>query len=375
MSKNREQGFIRHIAYVIDESASIDQFGLTGTIIDVMDAQIAHLLERNENAESENRVTIYTFNAPGLNLPRGHADGNIRCQFYDRGNLRGLTLKDRYSPAGGTPLIDATFTAIDELKQTAQIHGEHRFLVYAVTDGYNNSSKRTSRELAREIASLDDNWTVACFVPNQQGIEEAIDHGFPAGNIERWSTTVEGVEEVGATMAATTDAWMTGHTVGVRGSKSLFVGGQVDAAAIKAARLSPLDTSDYAIVPVTPVAGLVQEKPEGKKPAPGKPDNRPMVAYMEIEPFIQRVHPPFRVGMTYYELVKTEKIRGNKHLAILDKKTSKVYLGAGVRQMLGLPEEDRTVKPDFNPDYKIYVQSTSLNRHLYLHSSVLILTK
>lgn len=379
MSTKREQGFIRHIAYVVDESYSIEQLGLTSTVIDVMDAQITRLLERNENAESENRATIYTFNAPGLHLPRGHADGNVRCQFYDRGDLRGLTLKGRYEPAGGTPLIDATFTAIEELKQTAQIHGEHRFLVYAVTDGYNNSSRHTSRELARLIASLDENWSVAAFVPNVEGVEEAIDHGFPAGNVRQWSTTVEGVEEVGAAMAATTDAWMTGHTVGLRGSKTLFVGSQVDAAAIKKANLTPLRSDEYAIVHVSPVEGLVKQKPDPsmKKPPAGTPDNRPMVAYMEIEPFITRAHPPFRVGKTFYQLIKAERVKGNKRVAVLEQGTSKVYVGDGVRQMLGLPDKDVTIRPDQNKKYTIFIESTSLNRHLLLdpRSDVLVLTK
>jgi hypothetical protein len=374
VSGNREQGFIRHVALVIDESASIDQLGLTDTVIKVVDAQIADLAERAEGADHENRVTVYTFNAPGYLLAHGHPDGNVRCQFYDRGDLRDLTLKGRYEPAGGTPLIDATLTAIEELALTPQIHGQHRFLVYAVTDGYENMSKRSSRQLAHKINGLEDNWTVAAFVPDLRSVEQAVNFGFPSGNIQRWdATTKRGVEEVGSIMRQTTDQWMISHATGARGSKSLFVGGNVDANAIKAAHLKPLPTGDYAIVPVTRIQGLVQEKPS-KRPTKKEP-SPPMVSYVEIEPFVSRVHPPFRVGKTYYELVKTERIKGNKRLAVMEAKSDKVFVGDGVRGMLGLPEETKTIKPDFNPAYKIYVESTSLNRHLFIGSSVMVLTK
>lgn len=379
MSKNREQGYVHHVALVLDESWSMNH--IKHDLIKAVDRTVETLAGDSKEWEHETRVTIYTFNSEGVGLPYGHKDGNVRCQHYDKDVLRLPSLTDRYKPAGGTPLIDATLKAIDDLSLTPEIYGDHAFLVYVLTDGDENTSTVAStaagkaRALTSRIASLADNWTIAAFVPDFQGVQLAKNYGFP--NVAEWDAkTAQGVEEVGEVIQQTTRTWMENRSKGMRSSgTSLFVGGQVDAAAIKAANLKPLSSADYAIVPVTPIAGLVQEKPEGKKPAAGKPDNRPMVAYMEIEPFIQRAHPPFRVGKAYYELVKTERLQGNKQLAIMEKATGKVFVGDGVRQMLGLPEETRTVKPDFNPKYKLYVQSTSLNRHLYLHSSVLVLTK
>jgi hypothetical protein len=377
VSTKREQGFIRHVALVIDESASIDELGLTDTVIKVVDGQVSRLAERNENADSENRVTIYTFNGPGLRLPYGHPDGNVRCQFYDRGDLRHLSLKGRYKPAGGTPLIDAVFTAIEELKLTAQIHGEHRFLVYAVTDGYENVSKHTSRELSRLIESLEDNWTVACFVPNHQGVEEAIDHGFPAGNVQRWdATSAEGVEEVGQIMAATTDAWMTSHTTGVKGTRSLFVGAQVDAAQVKS-KLTPLAHTAYDIVPVTKTADAWLKR---KRPTKKFPEGEEIGWVVRIDDFLNKVAPPFEIGKGYYQLFshgarRSEKIQGNKPIAVMDKQTSQVYVGHEARQIVGLPAHDVTVKPDANPDYEIFVKSSSDNRQLPVGTKLLIMKK
>lgn len=377
MAGNRDQGYVHHVALVLDESWSMNH--IKHDLIKAVDRTVETLARDSKEWEHETRATIYTFNSAGVNQIVGHQDGDVRCQHYDKDVLRLPSLADRYHPAGGTPLIDATLKAIDDLSLTPEIYGDHAFLVYVLTDGDENTSKVAStsagkaRALTERINSLGDNWTIAAFVPDFRGLELAKRYGFP--NVKEWNaTSAQGVEEVGEVIQQTTRTWMENRSKGTRSAgTSLFVGGHVDAAAIKAAKLSPLAASEYAIVPVTPIEGLVKEKPEGR-PTKKEPV-RAMIAYMEIEPFISRVHPPFRVGKAYYELVKTEKIRGNKQLAILDKKTSKIYLGDGVRQMLGLPEEDSTVKPDFNPGYKIYVQSTSLNRHLYLHSSVMVLTK
>jgi hypothetical protein len=381
MAGNREQGYVHHVAVVLDESWSMNH--IKHDLIKAVDRTVETLARDSKEWEHETRVTIYTFNSEGVGSPHGHPDGNVRCQHYDKDVLRLPSIADRYKPAGGTPLIDATLKAIDDLAQTPELYGDHAFLVYVLTDGDENTSKVATtaagkaRALTSRIERLPDNWTIACFVPNFQSAQRARNYGYP--NVAEWdATTAHGVEEVGEVIQRTTRTWMENRAKGTRSAgRSLFVGGQVDAAAIKAAKLTPLSASEYAIVPVTPLNGLVQEKPDPalKKPPAGQPDTRPLVPYMEIEPFISRAHPPFRVGKAYYELVKSETIKGNKQLAILEKKTGKVYLGDGVRQMLGLPEENKTVKPDFNKEYTIYVQSTSLNRHLYLHSSVMVLTK
>lgn len=378
MSANRDQGFKRHVAFVVDESASIDQLGLTQTVIKVVDEQVAYLAKRAESGEHETRVTVYTFNARGLNLPYGHADGNVRCQFYDTDVLRLPSLEGRYNPAGGTPLIDATFKAIEELQLTPEIYGEHRFLVYAITDGHENSSKHRSTELARLINGLPDNWSVACFVPNAQGVEEAIDHGFPRGNIERWdATTADGVEEVGAIMQQTTDRWMASHTTGVRGSKALFVGAKVDAAEVKA-KLTPLAHSAYEIVPVTAREGDASFE-KRKKPTQKFPEGEVIGRFVRIDDFVNRITGgKFAIGMGYYQLFShgartREKVQGNKQVAVLDRKNSQLYVGPEARKIVGLPEGDATIEPGANPDYEIFIRSTSENRHLPIGTKLLLM--
>lgn len=367
---------------------------LVDPVVRVVDGLIKEWEQQALALNDMTRLTIYQFSSQDY-MPNGSF---IECIAYDTDIARiGGVLERRaeaerakgkrgswFQPRGNTALIAATVHALEELALTPTIHGDHTFLFYSVTDGGENWSDRQSppvhaADLVKAIDGLPDNWTIAALVPNVHGKIAAQRYGYPQGNIMVWdATSAQGVEEAGRAVAAATSNYMESRTkTGLRSTRSLFVGGQVDAAAIKAAKLKPLAADEYAIVPVTPIAGLVQEKrdPTKKKPPAGQPDTRPMVSYMEIQPFIDKAHPPFRVKKAYYELDKAETIKGDKQLAILDTKTHKVYHGNGVRQMLGLPETNKTVRPDFNPNYKIYVQSSSLNRHLYLHSSVLILTK
>lgn len=386
MSTKREQGFIRHVVLVVDESASIELLGLTDTVIKVVDEQVADLarsaekndraaVEHDEKNDNETRVTVYTFNGPGKWLANGHPDGNVRCQFYDRDVLRMPSLRGRYKPAGGTPLIDATLMAIRELKLVPQIHGQHRFLVYAITDGDENISDASGRELAREISGLEDNWTVAAFAPDQRGVEYAIDNGFPMGNVHRWdATSKEGVEEVGAVMREATQNWATSHTTGVRGTRFLFVGGQVDAQQVKA-RLTPLAHTAYEIVPVTKTADAWEKR---KRPTKKFPDGEVIGWVVRIDDFLNKMHPPFIIGKGWYQLFSNgartrEKVQGNKQVAVMDKKTSQIYTGPQARQIVGLPDHDVTVAPDANPDYEIFVKSTSDNRQLPVGTRLLIM--
>lgn len=373
MSTKKEQGRYTHIVLLLDASSSMDVH--TDAVVQVVDGLVKEWADQANALDDMTRLTVYNFSSDNY-LPNG---SYIECVWYDTDIARIKSLKGKYSPMGATALIDATIHAQRELALTPTMHGDHTFLLYAITDGQNNRSAHRATELQQLLDGLPENWTMAALVPNIHGKVAAQRFGFPPGNIMTWDATSDrGIEEAGRQVAAATASYMQTRTnSGMRSTKSLFVGGQVDAAAIKAAKLSALPASDYVIVPVTPISGLVQEKPDPsmKKPPAGQPDTRPLVAYMEIEPFISRARAPFRVGKAYYELVKSERIAGNKELAVLETGTNKIFLGEEVRGLLGLTDKTQTVRPDFNPKYKIYVQSTSLNRHLYLHSSVMVLTK
>lgn len=331
------QNYINHIALVLDASSSMS--GLTNEVVKVADSQIAYLAQRSKDLDQETRITVYTFAS------------DVRCVIYDKDVLRLPSIKQHYRPNGMTALIDATMQSQADLAQTAQLYGDHAFLTYVLTDGQENSSRRNSTsDLLRRLTTLPENWTVACLVPDQTGKFEAKKFGFPADNIAIWDAkTVKGVVEVGETIKQATDNFMTARATGVRGTRSLFSMGAdaLNTQTVKAAKLKPLMGGTYS--------ALVVDR------------SFPIREWVEEQGYT------YRVGKAYYQLTKSETIQPRKDIVIRDKNTNKYYAGPEARDLLGLPAMAVRVKPDYNPDYDVFVQSTSVNRKLVPGTKLLIL--
>jgi hypothetical protein len=331
------QNYINHIALVLDRSVSMS--ALADQVIQVADAEMAHMAQRSKDLDQETRVTVYQFG------------DKVECLISDKDVLRLDSLKGRYKISGNTALIDATLLAIDDLAQTFQKYGDHSFLIYVITDGENNVNNHRARELRQRIEGLGDNWTVAVFVPHARAKREAQDYGFPAGNVEIWDPA-RGFGEVGSTVRQTTETFMTGRAHGVRGYKT---GG--------------LFNVDTANLTRTVVAQNLQKLHPGQYRTFQVLDTEPIAPFVE-----SRTGRPYRLGEAYYQLSKSEKIQPQKEVALYDKRTREVYIGPNARQILGLPDYEQRVAPTDHPDYDIYVQSTSVNRKLVPGTYVLILS-
>jgi hypothetical protein len=363
---------INHIAFVIDASTSMAH--LARQVIEVADAEIKHLAEVTTENGQETRVTVYVF----------HDD--VYCLVYDKDVLRLPSLKALYQAQGNTALVAAAVKAIDDLAQTAETYGDHAYLLYLLTDGEENVSRysrvfggdgqrrwglgpakitldQTVETLRGKIATRGENWSVAALVPNQHALEEVVRYGFPRGNVAVWDATrVEGVQEVfSATMRASTQTFMSGRSKGVRGSNTLYAGGtdQVNAYARKKAGLKALPKTEYRLVNVTA-------------------DD----AGTEIRPFVEReTGRAYRPGEAFYQLAlaeggtKTaERIQPHKKIMVRDRKSGRVYAGDQARDLLGLPSDREVrVKPEDNPKYQIFIQSTSVNRKLVAGTKLLLL--
>lgn len=331
------QNYINHIALVLDASSSMHYNA--SRLIEVADAQIAHLAQRSKELDQETRITVYVF-----------ADA-VRCVIYDKDVLRLPSIREFYRPNGMTALVDATLLALDDLALTPEKYGDHAFLIYVLTDGQENASSHRNRMgLAPRLAGLPDHWTVAALVPDATGKHEAKKFGFPADNIAMWdATSAHGVVEAGATIRRATDQFMTGRASGIRGTRAVFSTGAdaVNAATIHAAALTPLSSSEYVLVPVH------REGP--------------------IKEWVEECGYPYRVGSAYYQLTKTETIQAQKDLAVVEKATGKVYMGAQARGVVGLPDMTVRVAPQHNPQFDIFVQSTSVNRKLLPGTTLLLL--
>lgn len=330
------ENYINHIALVLD--ASLSMSGLRENVIRVADNQINYLAQRSRELDQETRVSVYTFN------------DTVKCAIFDKDVLRLPSIRNYYSTSGMTALIDGTLKSLDDLAQTAQLYGDHAFLTYALTDGRENKSRARPNALASRLAGLPDNWTVAVFVPDQTGKFEAKKFGFPPENIAVWDVSAQGLAEAGETIRRTTDAYMTARSTGVRGSRALFSMGadSLNAQTVSSAGLAQLPANRYRMLPVD--------------------------YDFPIREYVQGKGYPYNVGRAYYQLTKTENIQAGKGVAVVEKATGKVYTGTNARNLLGLPAMDVRVKPDYNPLYDVYVQSTSTNRKLIHGTNLLLLT-
>ncbi|MEV6129098.1 vWA domain-containing protein [Streptomyces violaceusniger] len=341
------QNYINHVALVLDASSSMSH--LSGKVVEVADQQIAYLARRSKELDQETRVTVYVF-----------AD-KVECVIYDKDVLRMPSLKQLYQVGGMTALLAATLKSQRELAQTAQLYGDHSFLTFLLTDGQENASHRcpdaptkNPRELVQAVAKMmqtqEDNWTLAVLVPDQMGKREAMQCGFPKDNIAIWdATSTQGLEEAGQVIQQATENFMMGRAQGIRGSRAVFSTGAeaVNKDTIKAAGLTPVNPSEYQLIPVAREAA--------------------------IREWVIECGHTYRTGGAFYQLSKSEKIQARKQIAVLEKKTDRVYTGPEARSLLGLPDTEVRVKPDHNDDFTIFVQSTSVNRKLIPHTRLLLM--
>ncbi|MER7174525.1 VWA domain-containing protein [Streptomyces mesophilus] len=343
------QNYINHVALVLDASSSMSH--LSSKVVEVADQQIAYLARRSQELDQETRVTVYVFSS------------QVECVIYDKDVLRMPSLKQLYRASGSTALLAATLKSQRELAQTAQLYGDHSFLTFVLTDGQENTSHRcsdslgkTQQQLVQAVADLartqEDNWTLAVLVPDQMGKREAMQCGFPKDNIAIWdATSTQGLEEAGQVIQEATEKFMVGRTKGIRGSRAVFSTGAdaVNKDTIKAAGLTSVDPSGYQLLTV--------DRAE------------------TIRTWVVDSGHTYRTGAAFYELSKSEKVQARKQIAVLEKKTDKVYTGPQARALLGLPNAEVRIKPDHNDEFTIFIQSTSVNRKLVPQTRLLLMSQ
>lgn len=91
-----------------------------------------------------------------------------------------------------------------------------------------------------------------------------------------------------------------------------------------------------------------------------------------IKGFVESNGIKYKVGRAFYELTKTEDVQQYKEIILQDKESGDMYYGDEARKHLKLlPQCTRSgsyahekIKPDKNDSYRVFVQSTSVNRKL-----------
>lgn len=332
MKQRPKQNPINHVAFVLDASDSMKS--ISAELIKVADSLVADLAELSTQLKQETRVTIYVFS------------NDVECIVYDMDVLRLPSIADFYETIHMTALIDATIVSVQELMQTATLHGDHAFLVYVLTDGQENHSKRNAHDLQHMLSTLPKEWTMACMVPNQQAKFTVVKYGFARDNVAVWDASSEaGVREAGRVMRDSTANYMNARASGLKSTTGLFT---MDATAVNHKTVSKLkELTGFRVEPV-------------KQPA-------------VIKPFIEALNLPFITGHYYFPLIKRELVSEIKEILIRHKISGKIYGGPEARNVVGLPQTGAVrISPQPNSEYDVFVQSNSNNRNLIPGHDLLI---
>lgn len=332
------QNIINHVAFVLDASGSMRNAGLEQKVIQVFNRQIESLAKKSQVYNQETRISIYLFGS------------EIECLVYDMDVMRLPQINNHYRATGSsTRLIDGTLQALSDLQETPQKYCDHAFLLYVLTDGEENASKHWTSELRGNLTNCDENWTVACFVPNQRGMELAREFGFYPENVTIWDVSQRGMDNTDKLIDHTTESFFVGRSKGIRGTRSLFQTNIKATSKQVANRLDEIDPAHFMICKTA----------------------RDEV----IQPFVERkTRRPYVRGNSYYQLVKSEIIQAYKQICVQDRTNDRVYSGNNARAVLGLPDHELRVTPGDHKNFDIFVQSTSVNRKLPRGTKIIILS-
>lgn len=328
------QHFINHVSIVVDRSGSMS--GHSKTVVQVFDRELEALKQRSIDLNQETRISIYLF------------DNSIECLTFDMDVMRFKSLAGYYSVRGSTALLDAVAKSIEDNRKLPELYGDHAFLQYVITDGMENASRLTTASSIRNrLENLPDNWTNAVLVPDKNGETFAENFGFNKGSIAIWDASrADAINKVGEQFTTAINNYMNLRASGVRGTKSFFA---LDSATLSsnAKKLTEIPPKDFEIFSVTHDA--------------------------PIRDYIKSVtNRPYAIGSGHYQPTKKVYIQDYKNVYVQNVATGKVYAGNSLRTLLGLPSDSVDVIPGNHTDWRIFIQSTSVNRKLFAGTAVLV---
>ena len=330
---------VNHVIYLLDVSGSMR--GIIGHAKQVLVNSLSSMQSISERHGQETLVSLYTFNHTASQLFNDQAIANI--------NLSNIN----FSADGGTALIDAALKAIlDGIQNqisSKNDNEDHSYLLNVITDGYDEHSKYKADDLKKVISKLNDEWTVAIQVPDANSIFSSKSAGFPAGNISVWDrTSKKGLEESVDTFTTSFHNYAAARSVGQKSSTTYYA--KTDLSNVSRSQVQAnLDQ----------VSGRLYHCQRGP---------------VQIRDFVEaQTGGVYRAGTAYYELTKPELVHESKNVVIVHKKDGRKYGGKNARKFLGIPENQRIkVTPGDHGDWRIFIQSTSVNRSIHKNTSVFV---
>lgn len=329
-----EKKMVNHLIFLIDSSSSMHH--LVATVKAVFDKTFSDFQAISEGKDKQQiNLSLYKFGT------------DIERVMYNK-NIKYANEEIDFRTNGMTKFRDCIVKAIDDHKHIKSTDTEdHSFLMYAITDGYDNMSHHTVASLYKEIAKLDDSWTIGALVPDISSMHECKKAGIPSGNIQIWDTkTKQGFEDVGSSIATSYASYSTQRSTGTRSTSSLFE--------VNTDKLTKKEISSE----LKEVSGMLFNANED----------------VVIKDFVERCTGKAYVkGNSYYELTKSETIQSNKEIVIISNADGKRYSGQSARDLIGLPDYNVKVKAGQFGDWKVYIQSTSVNRKVKDGTSIFII--
>lgn len=198
------------VVIVLDGSGSMS--GLSDTALNDFNATLKTLKETSLQNGQETILTVIAF-------------GDEIVTETDQKNVYLVDPKKSYRTNGGTPLFDATGTAIENLKKIPVNEGDNvAYLVMVITDGDENQSKKwNATTLGQEIRACQatGKWSFVFRVPH------GASHYFekleiPKDNILEWEQTEQSFTAATQRNTAGLECYMNSRSKGTTAAKSFY---------------------------------------------------------------------------------------------------------------------------------------------------------
>ena len=251
--------------------------------------------------------------------------------------------------AGMTALNDAILHTLD-LARTAAVNND-AVLVSIVTDGQENSSQAPIslvRGAIEGFAKSTNNVTVA-FAGPPGCLEYPLQIGIPSGNVTAWNLTTMGLRDLGNTTVRSLQTYSAQVNTGTTCSTSFYAQPVVS------------DPQQFSRMLDTSLTKLDHNK------------DIEVLRVSDSDPLVIRrfcalkLNRGFQKGRVFYQLTESEKVQEYKDIIVQDTATGEFYKGwKNAKKLLGIPEFRGTVriKPGDKAEFKVFIQSTSVNRKL-----------
>lgn len=330
------------VIFVLDRSGSMNS--LIGKARNNLCEQVRELAAA-ASPENQYRVSVINFDDHITITSRAVPVGDIK----DPGSLY-------LAPNGWTKLSDAVNEAMTLANSLDTGDRQHAFLISVVTDGVDNASVTPPDVIAIRLAGLvsSDRYTFVYAGPvgsKRVGVRL----GFADGNCTEWNQTDAGIRDLGRVTNSSLNTYTASRSIGSTNSKSFYAAPVTTDAAKFADQLDDKLDDVSARVKVERVSAT-----------------DPLV----IRKFCEQKFGSFFKGQIYYQLTESEKVQDYKKLIIQDTATGNFYAGeTAAKKLLGVPKFTGTVKikPGKMGEFKVFVQSTSVNRKLTSGTTVVYL--